>query len=551
MSTGRVIGAAAAALALAALAAGWLLLGPAQAGGGTSYAVVVGSSMEPRLHRGDLAVVRRSETYGPGDVVLYDSRELGSKVLHRIVRVEGGRFVLQGDNNDFLDPERPTADQIVGKLWVGVPAVGRVTEWLREPLHAALLVGLVTLLALGGGAGAGAAVRRGPRPAAQRVSRSDDEKKLLLGLALGIVAAAALAAVSFTRPLVEERTVDAAYAHQGRFAYDAPVPRSPVYPDGRVSTGEPVFLRLVPRLRVSFEYVLESERARGVRGTIALDARLSDGRGWERVLPLAAERRFDGRTTAVDGVLDLRWIERMVDQMRELTGSTQTAFTVAVLPRVEVAGRVGGDAVDASFEPGLSFDLGDLRLQPGLEAEGVGPFAPRETGTGTAVVPAELSLGSLSLDVGTARRVSLLGLALALLGGGLALVARRRDAGDPAVARHAHLIVPVAARPFHGPHVTEVHDLDALARLAEHHGRLILQVGEGDDRSYVVDEGGHAYRFRPAGAPYDPAPVEPAAASSAPRVRRLSQGALIPGAGGARYRAPRRLGRRRDEHETW
>ena len=120
--------------------------------------------MEPDLHRGDLAVVREQSIYRPGDVVLYDSRELGSKVLHRIVRVENGRFVLKGDNNSFLDPERVTEDQIVGSLWTSAPAVGRVSEWLRVPLHSALLVGFVTLIALGGGVGTGAAIRRGGRP---------------------------------------------------------------------------------------------------------------------------------------------------------------------------------------------------------------------------------------------------------------------------------------------------------------------------------------------------------------------------------------------------
>ena len=83
-----------------------MFFAPAQVGGGTSYAIIVGNSMEPKLHRGDLAVVRKRSTYRAGDVVLYDSRELGSKVLHRIVRVENGRFVLKGDNNSFLDSER-------------------------------------------------------------------------------------------------------------------------------------------------------------------------------------------------------------------------------------------------------------------------------------------------------------------------------------------------------------------------------------------------------------------------------------------------------------
>jgi hypothetical protein len=66
-----------------------------------------------------------------------------------------------------------------------------------------------------------------------------------------------------------------------------------------------------------------------------------------------------------------------------------------------VAGRVGGEVVDATFAPALSFDVGDLRLQPSFESGGVGPFAPRESGTGTRAVAAEMSLGVLSLTVPT------------------------------------------------------------------------------------------------------------------------------------------------------
>jgi signal peptidase I len=494
MRTRLVTGLATAGLALAALAGAWAFLAPVQAGGGTSYAIVVGNSMEPKLHRGDLAVVRRSDEYRPGDVVLYDSRELGSKVLHRIVRVEDGRFVLQGDSNDFLDPERPSAEQIVGKLWVSVPAVGRASAWLREPWHGALVVGLVTLLALGGGAGAAAAVRR-PTSRSHRALPPEAARAPLL-VAAAALALCGLALLAFTRPTTAERSVEAAYAHQGRFAYEARVPRSPVYTDGHVATGEPVFLRLVPHVRVSFAYALETELDAAARGTIALDARISDGRGWERVLPLAAERSFTGRAVSVQGVLDLRRLERLVGQVRELTGSPQPTFTVAVEPRVAVGGRVGRDELETTFAPALLFELDDLRLQPSLDGEGVGPLAPRETGSGTAVVPATLSLGRISLEVAAARRVALAGLALALLAAGVALVARRRGGGDDGSRRYEHLIVPVASRRVEERTVTDLESLDALARVAEHAGRLILRLEDGRGRAYLVEDGGSVYRYR-------------------------------------------------------
>jgi hypothetical protein len=67
--------------------------------------------------------------------------------------------------------------------------------------------------------------------------------------------------------------------------------------------------------------------------------------------------------------------------------------------------------------------------------------------------------------------------------------------------------------------VTEVADIDALARLAAHHGKLILHVADGPDRSYVVEDGGNAYRYRPGDAPEPVTMVWPPAANEL-RARR-------------------------------
>lgn len=133
------------------LTAGWLFLAPPQLGGATRYAIVQGSSMAPLLTDGDLAVVRSTGEVGVGDVVLYREPALGVGVLHRVIRLEAGRLVLKGDANGFLDDLRPTAAEVEGSLWFSVPYAGYTFAWIREPLHAALLVFALTLVALTGG----------------------------------------------------------------------------------------------------------------------------------------------------------------------------------------------------------------------------------------------------------------------------------------------------------------------------------------------------------------------------------------------------------------
>lgn len=549
------------ALGLLVLAAGWLAFGPTQVGGTTSYAVIVGSSMEPMLHRGDLAVIRAESTYRTGDVVLYESPQLGSNVLHRIVRVQGGRFVLKGDNNDFLDSVQPTEEQIVGKLWLSAPKVGRVTEWLRAPSHAAILVGLATLLALGGGAGVGAARRRrtaGEPARAERAPRSavaasGDPLPWLGALGVASVLFAVLALLAFTRPVTVTEPVEEAYVHQGRFEYSASVQRNQVYPDGRVTTGEPIFLRLVPRLRVSFGYTLEARKPVAASGRVRLDARVSDGRGWERLLPLAPERAFRGARVSVEGTIDLRVLESLVERVRALTGSGQTAYTVTVLPKITVTGQAGRDPIDATFAPALPFDLGDLRLQPKLEqaGAGVGPFAPREAGSGTHVAAGRLEVGALSLPVGTARRLSLVGLVASLLLGALALAALlqryRGDEHERIAARYGHLLLPVRSRSRDWASVTDVADIAGLARIAEQHDRVILHLVERGEHSYLVEDGGSVFRYRASEAPpqLPPLPVEP----PRPDEGEPAELALVAGGQPVRHRPRRRFSRRRSSDD--
>jgi signal peptidase I len=146
-------------VAVVLLVGGWLLLAPASLGGATRYAIVECASMEPRLSRGDLVLVRSGHAPAVGDVVLYRDPALGVGVLHRVVRIEDGRLVLQGDANDFVDDARPRPDDVVGTFWFSIPRAGSALVWLQRPLHATVLAFFLALVALSGGFAARPAAR--------------------------------------------------------------------------------------------------------------------------------------------------------------------------------------------------------------------------------------------------------------------------------------------------------------------------------------------------------------------------------------------------------
>jgi signal peptidase I len=119
----------------------WLGIAPTGLGGSCTYSVTSGISMQPMLHKGDLALVRAQSSYHVGDVVLYDNQLLREPVLHRIVLIQNGDYYFRGDNNDFVDPGYATRSELVGKLWVHVDGLGSVVAWLGAPVHAGMLAG--------------------------------------------------------------------------------------------------------------------------------------------------------------------------------------------------------------------------------------------------------------------------------------------------------------------------------------------------------------------------------------------------------------------------
>ncbi|HEY8792382.1 MAG TPA: hypothetical protein VIL96_05845, partial [Gaiellaceae bacterium] len=148
--------------------------------------------------------------------------------------------------------------------------------------------------------------------------------------------------------------------------------------------------------------------------------------------------------------------------------------------------------------------LDELHLQleqPTASMPGAAPtdaLHPAQSASVTAT-PGAASVGPLPL--GLARILAVLGVLASLLGfaalGGLVPLGRAH--GEEIPARYRSMLVSVG-KPKHSAvdgWIVDVESFRALAQLADHYDRLILHQRHPKGESYLVEEGGVAYRYTP------------------------------------------------------
>ena len=110
---------------------------------GIGTAVVVSNSMSPYLEVNDLIVVKKTNDYVVGDVVVYDDGKV--LVVHRIVEIDDQVFVAKGDANDTND-KTYSVNLIKGEVVEIVPKLGVIQEIMLNPFMQILCLGIAFIL---------------------------------------------------------------------------------------------------------------------------------------------------------------------------------------------------------------------------------------------------------------------------------------------------------------------------------------------------------------------------------------------------------------------
>jgi signal peptidase I len=498
----------------------WLFW-PLALGGGATYLSTFGNSMEPGFQAGDLAILRTADRYAVGDVVAYRSPSLDTVVMHRVVSADVAGFVTQGDNNDWLDQDNPSQDEILGRLFLRIPRGGIALDAITSP---GAIVFVVCGLLLVVGNAHRPRVRSQVLAARRRMARrtaaySMPTRSLARQVALGSGAVALVALVGggvlLVLPSTQTDARTLTVTQQGQFSYTGAAERGTTYPSGVVQTGDTVWTRLARKVTVSFTNTVMGPDLTELHGTMRLDVSVTAADGWTAIVTQGPVATLGNETGTASVAVEPAAAAALLSRHYAEVGGVGGGSTLTVIPVVEMAGLAEGRGFTAESPAGLSFTLDAASLRPAGGETDLAPIAKTDVEI-EEVVPRTIPVLGLQVPIDVARLVAagIFCVALVVLGVGTWIGRTRRgDAADQFIVRHADRILPVASF-SPGPTVFDVADAEALHRVAERFDTVVLHHAGEDEDVFAVRDLDATYRFvvpgaegRHRGKPPVPAPA--------------------------------------------
>ena len=526
----------------------WVAFAPIQAGGQAAYIVVIGKSMEPNFHLGDMIIVKQDSRYKVGDIVAYKNLQLKNNVFHRIIGLESGRYILKGDNNAWVDTYKPLPEEVIGKLWIYLPGAGNIIQRIRTPLNMALIVGALAGYFLF------SAMKEKPKGGKYMIKKSFQERikdltsRLKLGLrnvpasksdlvpdsaqpetliresgsskkqpreftgssieivffTLGLTAFASLilGIISLTRPVTVNEPDDVNYQHIGIFSYSASAP-SGLYDSNTVQRGEPIFPKVTCSARVDFHYSLFGDDLKDITGTYDITAQILDAQsGWQRTVTLQPETPFAGTSFDINTNVDLCQILKLTDAMEQEIEYFPSQYMLTITLHLTVAGKIAERDLQDVYEPQLVFKYDRVNFSVLLSDAQPDPFNQSQAGfvRETRQHSNTISIFGLQPEVMTLRLIGFIGLILSLAGMWMLerYIQSFTSKSPQAVAQMKYntLIIDIQSGGVdESSRIVDVNSIDDLAKLAERYNAMILHETRQDGHVYFVRADGATYRY--------------------------------------------------------
>lgn len=110
---------------------------------GYGAAVVLSGSMEPEMSKGDLIIVKETDSFVVDQIVVFQDGQ--SLVVHRIIEISGEKIVTKGDANNVADD--PIDSSLVkGEVILVIPNMGSWIEGIKTPIGTIIIIAVAILL---------------------------------------------------------------------------------------------------------------------------------------------------------------------------------------------------------------------------------------------------------------------------------------------------------------------------------------------------------------------------------------------------------------------
>ena len=477
----------------------WFAIAPTQLGGQVTYIIVDGNSMEPKFHFGDLVLVRKQSIYQAGEAVTYQDAEMGQYVFHRIVNIQGDRFILQGDHNTWLDSYHPKQSEIIGRLWIHIPMAGKPIQWARKPLGLAIICGLLGGIMLTDMILHPSSKRKRNNKRPSRVGGLVESGSYFFGFMA--VLSLALTIFAFTRPLTRPAE-NIPYQQDSYFMYSAAGTEG-VYDSNTIQPGEPIFPKLTCILNVGIAYNVTGNGLQSVTGSHQLSARVLDEKsGWQRTLPLDSETSFRGNSYSTQAALDLCQIEALVASVEEQTGLHPNMYTLELVAHTNVTGNLISQPLSDSLDSVLKFQFDKVNFHLISEATASDPLHTSKSGSISSLTstPGMFRILGIALTVQSVRVLGLFGLGLSVIGflltGLYFLQGAKSDPAELIRLKYRGRLMEVRGVNLQqNQQFVDVASMDDLARLAERQSTMITHMKLNSQHYYLVQINAMIYRY--------------------------------------------------------
>lgn len=306
--------------------------------------------MQPTLTVGDLVVTRPAPSYRVGDVVAVRTVD-GPVIVHRVIASDEGLIRTRGDANDFTDPESFSPEQVLGRMALRVPAVGRWVGAVRSGGLMGIVVALLVFL-IGFGS-----LRENAQARPKRQQPRDPSQVQHAALAV-FSAGLLMLAAGLVAPSRQAGSVPV--SHEAAFTTGGPAPRGAVYPDGRVPDGQPFYVSLVDEARVYLAVATSAEgRQVATSGRWTMTASLASSAGWSRSFALGGGSLNNGRAT---GRLDLSAARAALRGFEASSGDREGFYPLTVRAVVDLEGTLEGVGFTRRLTPSLALRFDQRRL---------------------------------------------------------------------------------------------------------------------------------------------------------------------------------------------